>query len=291
MKSDQPLGRGHVDAAAPAGSPGRSARAAAYSARSLGGQLDADPHRLVVGQVGARQLDDVLAVDRGAHQGLQLGLAAVGALGGGGQPQPEGRQAQPRRQRVGGAGQVVALVEHQQAEAAAQVLHVQVGRVVGGDGDRLRRRIRRRPPGRCGRRTWPRSPSCHCRTRSSVGVTTRVLRWRSSIASWATRVLPAPVGSTTTPRPPCLLPGGQRLALVGPRLAAHQHRPLQLLVPARLVLVADPAPDQRAHDVGVGRGRRPVAGRPRIPGARRAAGTPPRGGSPRISSVPARNPS
>ena len=48
-----------------------------------------------------------------------------------------------------------------------------------------------------------RSTSYHWRTRSSVGVTTSVARRLSSIARQATSVLPAPVGSTTTPRPRC----------------------------------------------------------------------------------------
>ena len=39
--------------------------------------------------------------------------------------------------RVGRAGQVVALVEDEQAEAVAPAFEVDVGRVVGGDGQRL----------------------------------------------------------------------------------------------------------------------------------------------------------
>jgi len=46
-----------------------------------------------------------------------------------------------------------------------------------------------------------RSRSYHWRTRSSVGATTSVLRRRSSMAITARWLLPAPVGSTTTPRP------------------------------------------------------------------------------------------
>ena len=64
-------------------------------------------------------------------------MAAVGALGRGGQAQAKRRQAGPRRQRVGRPRQVVAFVEDDQAEAPAEVLHVQVRRVVGGDGERL----------------------------------------------------------------------------------------------------------------------------------------------------------
>ncbi len=131
-------------------------------------------------------------------------------------------------------------------------------------------------------------PSCHCRTRSRVGVTTRVLRRRSSIAMWATRVLPAPVGSTTTPRPPCLQPGRQRLVLVGARLAPDGPGQRAARVGARPILEGDLGAAQGPHHVGVGGGRRPVAGR-RARSQRQppgAAGAP--GGQPTISSVPRR---
>ena len=42
----------------------------------------------------------------------------------------------------------------------------------------------------------------HCFKSASVGTTTSVLRPARSIALTATAVLPAPVGSTTTPRKP-----------------------------------------------------------------------------------------
>ena len=45
--------------------------------------------------------------------------------------------AQVGGQAVGRAGQVVALVEDDEAEPVAQPLHVQVGRVVGRHGERL----------------------------------------------------------------------------------------------------------------------------------------------------------
>ena len=105
----------------------------------LGAQLDDQADGLVRRQVVARQIDDVLAVDHRPAQLGQIGVAAVGALGRGGQPQAEGGHRRARRQRVGRPGQVMALVEHQQAEAVAQVLHVQVGRVVRRDGQRLDR--------------------------------------------------------------------------------------------------------------------------------------------------------
>ncbi len=105
----------------------------------LGAQLDNQADGLVRRQVVARQVDDVLAVDHRSAQLGQVGVAAVGAFGRGGQPQAEGGHRRPRRQRIGRSGQVMALVEDQEPEAVAQVLHVQVGRVVRRDGQRLDR--------------------------------------------------------------------------------------------------------------------------------------------------------
>ncbi len=47
------------------------------------------------------------------------------------------------------------------------------------------------------------SRSYHWFIKSIVGTTTSVERFTCSIAICATRLLPAPVGSTTTPRLPC----------------------------------------------------------------------------------------
>ncbi len=77
-----------------------------------------------------RELGDVLAIDDGPDGVLRR--AQVGALGRGGQAQAERRQSEPRRQPVGGARQVVALVEDDQPKAIAEPVHVQVRRVVRG---------------------------------------------------------------------------------------------------------------------------------------------------------------
>ncbi len=49
------------------------------------------------------------------------------------------------------------------------------------------------------------STPCHCAIRSSVGTTTKVGRFTWAMASTASSVLPAPVGSSTSPRPPAPL--------------------------------------------------------------------------------------
>ena len=52
-------------------------------------------------------------------------------------PRRNGARREPRGERVRRAGQVMALVEDDEAEARAEVLHVQVRGVVGRDGERL----------------------------------------------------------------------------------------------------------------------------------------------------------
>ena len=52
-------------------------------------------------------------------------------------PSRNGAMRADGRLAVGRAGQVVALVEDDQAEPVAEPLHVHVGRVVGRDGQRL----------------------------------------------------------------------------------------------------------------------------------------------------------
>ena len=83
-----------------------------------------------------RQIDDVLPVDDWTDQLVEVGVASVGALGRRGEAEPERRDARARGQRVGGPGQVVTLVEHHQAEPVAQMLHVNVRRVVRRHGQR-----------------------------------------------------------------------------------------------------------------------------------------------------------
>ena len=64
-------------------------------------------------------------------------MGVVGALGGRRQAEPERGQGEHGRLAVGRAGQVVALVEDDQAEPVAEPAHVQVGRVVSRDGQGL----------------------------------------------------------------------------------------------------------------------------------------------------------
>jgi hypothetical protein len=106
-------------------------------ARALvGAEVDAHALGLVARQVVPRQLHDVLAVDHRSHQVGELRVPPVGPLERGREPQPEGRQVAARRERIALAGQVVHLVVDHQPEARPQVRHVQVRRVVGGDGQR-----------------------------------------------------------------------------------------------------------------------------------------------------------
>jgi hypothetical protein len=265
-----PAGPGHVDALGAQEVPVDLAGGGVLRA-FLGGEGDADPYGLVFRQVGAAELDDVLAVDGRPDQHLQICLTTVGAFRGGGQPKAVGRQAQPGGQGVGRTGQVVALVEHHQAEPRPQVFHVQVSRIIGGDGDGLDVVVAaaQQADRFAERRPQPVVPLAHeiQRGRDHQGAPLAILEGQlgdQGLARAGRQHHDAPAAG--------LLPGRQRFPLVGPGLAPHHHRPLQLLVGPGLILVADPAPHQGPDHVGVGRGWRPVAGRPRIPGARRRQG-------------------
>ena len=63
----------------------------------------------------------------------QIGVATIGAIGGGGEPQSVGRNGVFGDHSVKVAGQVVALVADQQGILVAQVFGVDGGAVVGGD--------------------------------------------------------------------------------------------------------------------------------------------------------------
>ena len=125
--SDDEVGKtaraGHGDAVVGEKLAVDSARAVVFGALFVG-QIDADAHGFVVGQVFAGQLDNVFAVDNGAHQFVQNRIAAIGAFRGGGEAQAERRETEARAQGIAFAGQVVAFVEHHQPEATAQVLHM-----------------------------------------------------------------------------------------------------------------------------------------------------------------------
>ena len=155
----------------------------------------------IVGQVVAAKLGDLAAVDFRADQLVEVGVGVVGPFRRGGEPQPERGDRAGGRQAVGRAGKVVAFVKDDEPKAVSQPLHVQIGRVVGRHRDRL---DVVEPPPRSPISTLKlrQSSSYHWFKRSIVGVTIRVGRPARSIAMLARCVLPVPVGSTTTPRPP-----------------------------------------------------------------------------------------
>jgi hypothetical protein len=90
---------------------------------------------LVGGEVAALELVDAGAVADGAEQLHGDGLAAVGAVEGGGEAEAVGGERAGGDEAVGGRGEVVALVADEQAEAVAVELGLGGGGVVGGDGE------------------------------------------------------------------------------------------------------------------------------------------------------------
>ena len=88
-------------------------------------QVHLDPHGLVLGQVRAGHLHDVLAIHDGPDQARELGVSAVATLRCRAQPEPERREAQLGGERVARPRQVMALVEDHQAEAGPEMIHMQ----------------------------------------------------------------------------------------------------------------------------------------------------------------------
>jgi len=64
-------------------------------------------------------------------------VRVVGALEGGGEPEPGGRREQPRHVTIPLAAEVVDLVEDDELEGVADILGFQVRRVVRRHRDRL----------------------------------------------------------------------------------------------------------------------------------------------------------
>jgi len=92
------------------------ARSASCSARSWD-ESSIDALGVVLGQIVAGKIDDVLAVDYGPDESIELRVPAVGALEGRGQSQPKGGDAGLGGKSVRSARQVVAFVENDEAEA------------------------------------------------------------------------------------------------------------------------------------------------------------------------------
>src|SRR5205085_1481943 len=84
------------------------------------------------------QLVRLAPEDEGADELFEQGVAAVGAFGRGGESEAEGRYAQLGGVTVDARGQVVALVEDDEAELVAEPLHEAEGGGVGRDGERAR---------------------------------------------------------------------------------------------------------------------------------------------------------
>src|SRR5262249_18831496 len=72
-----------------------------------------------------------------ANELIEMGVGAVGPIGGGRQPQAEWSDGAGRGQTISGTGQMMALIEDDQSEAASETVHIQVGRVVSGYRQRL----------------------------------------------------------------------------------------------------------------------------------------------------------
>ncbi len=75
-------------------------------------------------------------IHRWADQGVQVGVPAVEPLRRGGEAQTLGSGAVQGGGTRRSTGEVMALVEDQQAESVSEPVHVQGGAVVGGHGDR-----------------------------------------------------------------------------------------------------------------------------------------------------------
>ena len=127
-------------------------------------------------------------------------------------------------------------------------------------------------PGKLAART-----AYHWWRRSIVGVTTRALRAASWIASTATNVLPAPVGSTTTPRRPARFQAASASPDRASARAPARAAPRGLRVRARLVLVGKlPQSAEREDQLGVA-----VSGEPQS-AATRGVEPRPSGRAPRL---------
>ena len=159
---------------------------------------------------------------------------------------------------------MVALVEHDQTETRAEMLHVDEGGVVGRDGDRLDLVV---------------TPADDANPApQAVGKEPMPLRDQIEGRRHDERVAPHLVdgqqGDLGLPRAGrqhdhaaalCGAPRLQRRGLEGPRVAAHLQTLVQHAVASRVVLVRDPTPHQCPHHLCVGDGRCAEPARTGIP--------------------------
>ena len=260
-----PVGARHPDALAHDERPVHRARLVVGAALVVG-QLHENALDVVVGEIVAGEVAHPLAVDDGSDQRFEVGVAAVEALRGCGQAHPVRREAALGRQRVGGAGQVMALVEHGETEAGPEVLHVEEGGVVGRDGDGLDAMVAAAEdadlhPEPLAQQPVPLPDQVEGRRHDDGVAAHRVHGQQRHLG------LAGPRRQDDDPAPLRGPPRLDRLGLEGSRLAAHPQPPVENAVAPGLVLVRDPAAHKRPHHrrIGGGRGAEPPG--PRVPPA------------------------
>ena len=162
---------------------------------------------------------------------------------------------------------MVAFVEHQQAETRAQVFHVQVGRVVGGDSQRpqvvLAAADDAHRYAEAGHQTVvPLAHQIESGRHYQGAAAAKIDRHVGHQGLAGSRGQDHYAAATGR------IPGSQRLALVGARLAPdHRARGQGLVLPG-LVGIGDLQTAQGPDQVCVRRGRRAKAGGALVPGAR-----------------------
>ena len=167
-------------------------------------------------------------------------------------------------ERVGGARQVVAFVEHHEAETRAEVLHVDEGGVVGGDRDGLHAMLAAaehadRAPQPLAQQPMPLRDEIEGGRHDERVAPHGIQRQQRHFG------LPGPGRQHHHAPRPRRPPGVHGLRLKRARIPTHLQAGVQNAVLPRLVLVGDPALHQRANHRGIGDGRRtepPGAGIP-----------------------------
>ena len=233
-----------------------------------GGELDRDPLGIVLGQVVARELDDVFPVHHRSDEVPELRFAPVGSLRRGRQPQTKGGEARTGREGVRRAGQVVALVEDDEAKARAEVLHVKERGIVRRYGDRLH--VVFPAPDEANRaaeggaeQVEPLTDQIEGR-RDDEGAPPLVVYGEDrDVALAGTRRQDDDAATAVR------APRRERFGLVGARVSVHPGPVRELRVAPRRVVVRGLRRDERAHDIGIGSGRGAVAARSIVPGAGR----------------------
>jgi hypothetical protein len=234
-------------------------------------EIHVDPCDLVFRQVLARELDDVLPVDDRADQPLEGALPPVRALGRRRQAETIGRETELGGKLVRRAREVMALVEDHEAEAIPEVLHVQVGRIVGRDGEGMHLvRAASHDPDLGGKaraeKIVPLANQVERRSDDQRAPSSIVDREHAEVA------LAGPGRQHHDPAAACAPKGSERLALKRARLPPEHEPRLELHVPASQVRERNAVALQGQHDLGVAGGRGPVAAAALVPdrAARRA---------------------